>query len=338
MKQRIAIVTTSYPTSLGDASGHFVRTEARALAADGHDVTVLCPGVASAHPADEFGDGILVWRCGAEGAFGWPGALAKLRHRPMRLLELPEFVMRSRSALLAGHFDRVIAHWLLGSGWPIALAGNAATEVVVHGSDARLLNRLGPLRPHILDSLRRRGCSLRLVAEHLRPLLRTPHNGAWVDAAVVRPLPLTLPDLPARVRLRHERGLGDATFLAVVVGRLVPSKRVDVALSRAPFPAGAHVVVIGSGPLQSRLADAFPDVHFTGQLDRTATLGWVKAADVVVSASLEEGAPTALREARLLNVPVWTAEYGSAAEWAARDPGVQVLATLNDGSAIAPKL
>lgn len=326
MKQRIAIVTTSYPASLDDASGHFVRAEAQTLAADGHDVTVLCPGVASDHAVDEFGDGVLVWRCGAKDAFGWPGALSKLRQQPWRLFALPAFVRRCRSALRAGKFDRVIAHWLLGSGWPIALARNAATEVVVHGSDARLLTQLGPLRPFILDAVRRRGCSLRLVAEHLRPLLRTAHNGAWVDAATVRPLPLSMPDLPGRVELRRERGLADETFVAVVVGRLVPSKRVEVALTRAPFPDGAHVVVIGSGPLQSQLTAAFPDVHFTGQLRRHATLGWMKAADVVVSASLEEGAPTALREARLLNVPVWTAEYGSAAQWAATDDGVTVIA------------
>lgn len=332
MKQRIAIVTTSYPTSLGDASGHFVRAEAQALTADGHDVTVLCPGDASTHAEDEFGDGVLVWRCGAADAFGWPGALTKLRERPRLAWQLPAFMLRCQSALRGGNFDRVIAHWLLGSGWPIALAGNAATEVVVHGSDARLLTELGPLRLYILGSLRRRGCSLRLVAEHLRPLLRTAHNGAWVDAATVQPSPLLIPHLPDRATLRRERGLDHETFVAVVVGRLVSSKRVDVAIDRSPFPDGAHVVVIGSGPLQSRLMTAFPTVHFTGQVDRTETLGWMKAADVVVSASLEEGAPTALREARLLNVPVWTAEYGSAAAWAARDSGVRVVASLTSES------
>jgi glycosyltransferase involved in cell wall biosynthesis len=324
MKQRIAVVTTSYPSTDDDVSGHFVRSEVTRLANAGHHVTVLCPG-----EPDRYDDGthpnIVTRRLGAARLFGWPGALHKFKRRPWVLIQLPPFVRRCRTALHDGAFDRVIAHWLLGSGWPVALAGSAPTEVVVHGSDARLLANFAPLRRYVLGALRDRGCTLRLVGSHLAPLLRTGHNDEWIDAAVVSPLPVSLPPLPSREQLRTERGLRPETFVAVLVGRLISSKRTAVALRHAPLPSGALRVVIGSGPLQASLAAEFPDVHFTGQLPRGATLGWVKAADVVVSASLNEGAPTSLREARLLNVPVWTAEYGSAALWAARDPGVSVL-------------
>lgn len=346
MSQRIAVVTTSYPSPDDDVSGHFVRSEVMALAAAGHLVTVLCPGFDASVDAPGFdapgfdapgeaplsdlppNDGVTVIRLGAAGLFGWPGALEKARRNPLRLLSLPGFVRRARALLRRGHFDRVIAHWLLGSGWPIALAAKSDVEIVVHGSDARLLARLGPARAPILRALEAHGCRLRLVAEHLRPLLETPTNHAWLSAARVEPLPVTIPELPNRETLRRELGVASDAFLAVIVGRLVPSKRVEVALRCAPLPSGARRVVVGSGPLVASLRAGFPDVYFTGQLPRAAALRWLKAADVAVSASLDEGAPTALREARRLGTPVWTAEFGSAAAWAAVDPGVCVLPEL----------
>lgn len=328
MRARIAVVTTSYPSSLDDPSGHFVRSEVLALADAGHHVTVLCPGAPTG--ADPQFPGVETLRLGAERVFGWPGAVTNLSRRPWAAAQLPAFFYRCRSALRHGAFDRVVAHWLLGSGWPIALAGNAPTEVVVHGTDARLLARLSlPLRALILDALRARGVTLRLVAPHLKEYLRTKDNGSWLDAAQVVPSPLSIPPLPSREQLRAERGVSAQTPLALVVGRLVPSKRVEVALRRAPLPRGAQLVVIGSGPLGAALTREFPHVHFTGQLDRVQTLGWIKAADWVVSASLEEGAPSALREARLLGVPVMTAEFGSARQWADSDPGVSVVNELS---------
>ncbi len=329
MSERIAVVTTSYPSPGDDVSGHFVRSEVDELAAAGHSVTVFCPGNGVVPGDDETAaPGVRVERLGAAGVFGWPGALSKLRRDPLAALELPRFVGRARARLRSGNFDRVIAHWLVGSGWPIALASRAPLEVVVHGSDARLLARLGPLRGHVLSTLERRGCKLRLVAPHLAPLLQTGTNSEWLRQARVAPLPISLPLLPQREVVRRELGLAPGAFLAVLVGRLIPSKRLDVALRNAPFPDGAQVVVIGSGPLLTPLKRNFPNVHFTGQLPREEALRWLKAADVALSASVEEGAPTALREARALGTPVWTAEFGSAAAWAASDPQVTVLPSL----------
>jgi glycosyltransferase involved in cell wall biosynthesis len=327
MSERIAVVTTSYPQPGDDVSGHFVRSEVMALVSAGHFVTVFCPGSQATTALDtaESLPSLTVLRLGAEQLFGWPGAIAKARANPLRLLSLPGFVRRARAQLRGGNFDRVIAHWLIGSGWPIALAARAPVEVVVHGSDARLLTRLGPAREHILRALEQSGCSLRLVAPHLKPLLATASNQAWLGSARVEPSPISMPALDRRETLRRELGVAQDAFLAVVVGRLVPSKRVELALRRAPFPLGAKVVVVGSGPLLADLGRAFPNVHFTGQLSRERALAWLRAADVVVSASREEGAPTALREARQLGTTVWTAEFGSASAWAKSDPGIVVL-------------
>lgn len=331
MSERIAVVTTSYPGDADDASGHFVRSEVMDLVGAGHRVTVICPGRPLTRDANcpLSPSNLTVQRLGADRLFGWPGALNKAKAQPWVLLQLPGFVARARRVLRQGQFDRVIAHWLLGSGWPISLACDAPTEVVVHGSDARLLAKLAaPLRRHVLSSLQTHGVTLRLVAPHLEPLLRTPTNREWLRTAQVAPLRLTLPALGDATALRKDLGLPSTSFVAVVVGRLVTSKRIAVALRKAPVPPGSKLVVVGSGPLEGELRAEFPHVHFTGQIGRNEALRWVAAADVLVSASREEGAPTALREARLLGTAVWTAEFGSASRWASEDPGVKVLPEL----------
>ena len=109
---RIGVVTTSYPEFPGDPSGHFVRTEALALAQAGHDVVVFAP---RREAGFEPGSPSLV-AIASGSAFGWPGALARLREQPLRALGVGAFV---RGALRAvrdrGPFDRVIAHFLLPS-------------------------------------------------------------------------------------------------------------------------------------------------------------------------------------------------------------------------------
>src|SRR5579883_2954492 len=42
-RMRIVVVTTSWPRDEGDASGHFVRAEARELERAGHAVVVVAP-------------------------------------------------------------------------------------------------------------------------------------------------------------------------------------------------------------------------------------------------------------------------------------------------------
>jgi glycosyltransferase involved in cell wall biosynthesis len=54
-------------------------------------------------------------------------------------------------------------------------------------------------------------------------------------------------------------------------------------------------------------------------------LAWISCADYLVSASRLEGAPTAVREARALGVPVVAAPSGDLMEWARTDAGIEIL-------------
>ena len=110
---RIVVVTTSYPAGPGDASGHFVRSHARALAgAHGADVVVVAPGCAMGPEVEASGAGqVRVVRTGGAALFAWPGAMARARERPVRLMAAPAALARAAWVVRReGPFDRAVAH------------------------------------------------------------------------------------------------------------------------------------------------------------------------------------------------------------------------------------
>ena len=128
---RVVFVTTSYPRHPGDP-------EARLRVASGDDVVVLAPGGGA-----PFSAGPRVVALPGGDAFGWPGALPRLRERPHRALFAGAFVAAAswRLTRLEG-IDEIVAHWIIPSAWPVAACAAPRLEVVAHGSDVRLLERL----------------------------------------------------------------------------------------------------------------------------------------------------------------------------------------------------
>jgi len=322
LNERIAVLTTSYPRAPGDAAGHFVASEVRRLRARGHEVEVFAPGPRQAANWEP-----SVHWLGDRGAFGWPGALPRLRENPLRALGASEFALRARQALRAsGPFARLQAHFLVPSGWPIALLGlenqaRTELELVGHGSDVRLFCRLPkPLRKHITSAWLARGARLRLTSEELAHLVVGQHPELRAVVSV-EASPIDVDGTPDRRTARERLGFSENATVAVVVARLIPEKRVDVAL-RALSAFAVSVLVVGDGPQLEALRACFPKVRFAGRLPRDEALCCIAAADVLVSASREEGAPTVVREARLLGVPVVALGAGDLEKWARHDPGI----------------
>jgi len=268
----------------------------------------------------------VLWLASGD-AFGWPGALVRLRRRPWRALGALRYLFGARRALHRERYDEVIAHWLVPTGWPLLSGYPGTARVVVHGSDARLLLALPPrLRGHILRSLLDAGVRFRCVSNELRIALAKV-DSRMEGAACVQPSSISVPEI-ARSVARRELDVDDNEFLAVVVGRLVSSKRVAEALTQAPVPANCRWMVIGDGPQLAELRSRFPAARFLGQQPRPETLRWIAAANVLVHASSREGAPTVIREARALGTEVWCANVGDVADWALTDPGIHVLPQL----------
>ncbi|MGC4092233.1 MAG: glycosyltransferase family 4 protein [Polyangiaceae bacterium] len=351
---RIAVVSTSYPAHADDAAGHFVAAEVSELVRAGHHVTVFAPSALPGTPTDvstltargesvpptgpQSDENPRVVRLRDGGACGFPGLSARLRARPTRALGLARFLFSLRRELARrGPFEQVIVHWLLPSTLPLLAVtlGPATLEVVVHGSDARLLAALPrPLARSFLKQLLKRPLTLRCVSHELAELLRQVGGAELAPRLAgctrVGPPALDVSQAPARslARARAEQALGvdGNTSLALIVARLVPDKRVDVALSAAALVPKLRVVVVGDGPLREELAARFPNAHFLGHLPRSEALGWIAAADVLLSASRKEGAPTVVREARALGVPVAACQSGDLTLWARDDPGLFVVA------------
>jgi teichuronic acid biosynthesis glycosyltransferase TuaC len=343
---KVLLVTTSYPTSNEDPSGHFVRAEARLLARAGHEVHVVAPLAASevSLERDPAVPSLFVHRVGGSALFGWPGAVANIRTNPLRIVHaLPFAVVARREITLVGHVDRVIGHWIVPAGMPLLWDHPAALELVAHGADVRLLCALPqPIRATIVTTLLGRGARFRFVASSsLETLARTlpAHVEArLIGASYVEPAAIDLPDVAAmanEVRATHH---AEAGGFVVAVGRLIELKRFDLAL-RAAAAANVPIVLVGDGPMRAHLEEIARETHaratFTGLLPRTETLAWIAASRALVHPSRAEAAPTVVREARALGVPVIATACGDLAEWARRDSGIVIVDPQRDALARA---
>jgi glycosyltransferase involved in cell wall biosynthesis len=342
---RLAILTTSYPQNSRDPSGHFVEAEAAFLARQGHDVHVVAPGfpvpsrarVPGSVPITHSEGRTTVWRVGARRLFGLPGALPRLKQNPLRALELVWFIPRVRRRLAAlAPIDRVIAHFLVPCGYPLALGVGKELDLVLHGSDVRLVLAMpSQIRRHIVRALLGAGASFRFVSEDL--CSRFLASLAVCEREAVRKrcrveLPrVAVPPLAAKEPMMfgstsHSRPQG-ARERWVVCGRLIAGKRVDRAI-RVAAARDVHLTVIGDGPLGEELRELAASlggaVDFVGQIPRDQALARIASADRLVHLSEAEGCPTVVREARALGVPVLASAVGDLAKWADADPGIEI--------------
>ncbi|WP_437319250.1 glycosyltransferase [Sorangium sp. So ce385] len=345
---RAVVLTTSYPISDEDPSGHFVRSSAQALARGGAEVHVIAAGGSVLDPPSRDGD-LVVHRAGGGALFAWPGAVARAREAPLRLLSAGPFAAAALQRLRRlGQVDRAVAHWIVPCAWPLLLAlPRAPLEVHAHGADVRLL--LGApraARAAVMGALLRRDARFVFAARALRDALAAalaPEQArALASASRVAPPAIDLPSVAERAAaLRSELVQRPGDRLAVVACRLIPTKRVELAIEAARAAgAGLRLVIVGDGPERApleRLARASASraaassrgadgaaVRFTGTLPRSEALAWIGAADVLLHPSSHEAAPTVIREARALGVPVIACDAGDVVAWARADDGILV--------------
>ncbi|MEJ7729713.1 MAG: glycosyltransferase [Polyangiaceae bacterium] len=338
---RVAVLTTSYPSYPGDPAGHFVASAARALAQAGAEVHVVAPGgslYAAPHRAREAGPGLWLHEAGGGELFGWPGAMARLRQAPWRLVGAVAFAHGVHRRLAEiGPVDRTVAHWMVPCGWPLALRATGELHVVAHGADVRLLCAMpAAARAGVVRALLARASHVSFASERSREALLAALP-TTLAAALGRGSTVELPALDVDVERARERGrtlraslrLTPGARLGVVSARLVAGKRVEVAVDAALTQRRLHLVVLGDGPeraaLERRAAAAAGRVRFLGTVDRDEALGWTAAADVLIHPSRHEAAPCVVREARLLDVPVVACAAGDVERWAASDRGLRVV-------------
>lgn len=289
------VVTSSWPRTGDEIAGTFVRVDALARARTARVVVAAPrgPGIARG------GDGIEVVELPHLGLFGTPGAATR-PHRALGVLPFAHGVARLPRP------DAIVAHWLLPSG-AIARAAfpDVRAELVAHGADVRVLERLPRVVARsVLDALAGEHVTIRAVSVGIADRLRAIAPALRLH---VEPLPVSSELDVARSRgadLRAKHGPG----LHVVASRLVAEKRIERAIAHVAAHGG-RLVLVGDGPRRvDLLREARArgvDVLAPGAVPHEDSLAWIAAADCVLATLAPgEGAPTVVREARALGVPV----------------------------------
>lgn len=162
-----------------------------------------------------------------------------------------------------------------------------------------------------------------------------------IDRIEVVPLGVELGDFsPGRrdQRLRDGLGIADDAPLLIYVGRLDGEKRaqrVVEAFRLLPRELGAHLVLIGDGPLrESVLQIGDPAIHAPGYVrDRAELARWLASADIYVSGMADETFGVSIVEAQASGLPVVGVAAGAMVDRVTSDSGR--LGPVDDAGAMA---
>jgi glycosyltransferase involved in cell wall biosynthesis len=309
---RLALLTRRYPPLIGGAE-RVLSYLAPAMAAEGAEVTVL-----TARPSD-------LERAPADAA-------SPARPEPPAVEELPTPQGRLTVVRLPGARLRIVGTWLymerlrrwlashpvdvayvsmlkhdayvaLGvsrqRGFPVVLRpeGAGATGDLAWQSWGRFGRRIG------------RRCHTAPAIVSISAAITAELTVAGYDPVRIVALPngVPLPDIPWQ-----PRGGWQAAPRAVFVGRLAPEKGLDQLIAawpdvRARHP-GAHLTLIGEGPERHALAAQIARFGLTGAVEMPGAVvdpaAALRAADLFVLPSHEEGMSIALLEAMALGMPL----------------------------------
>ncbi len=331
-RQRVVVISSTFPQYPGDPRGAFVLAHWEARAAAGDRVWLLAPRTRWTEPG--VGRGVVVRRF-AYAPRAWStltgrfGILENIRHGPWRAAWVAPLLTAARRALARTldevRPDLVVAHMWLPFG---VLAAQAAAargiehEIFGHGTDVDLvLAAPGPVRRRLARAL---GTARRIY-------LPSHEKAARVRAALGHGLPIQVeamvhcvPSPPATVARRSERRV-------LYLGRLIAQKGVDVlleALARMADPPPLDVA--GDGPQRGRLVRLARrrglSVRFHGYVEGETKARLLARAAVVCVPSrprpwgLGEGAPLVVREALAAGAHVVASRVGGIPELCAGDP------------------
>lgn len=250
---------------------------------------------------------------------------------PVSSLDMAE--ARSIAQLLRGIV--ALSRWMRGRHFDVVQSFLPRANVM-----SRVANRLGGRAPHV-------SCERSTDFNRTRAIQRLNRwTAPWTDCVlavsnVVRDVVVRRDGLPAgkvsvlgngldlaavdrvpRADVRRELGLDPDALLLCTVGRLVRDKGHAyllraVAQGIARWP-DTHLVLVGEGPEDAHLRAEVRRhgldgrVHFLGFREPVAAV--LKASDVFVLPSLEEGSPVTVLEAMACALPVIASDVGGVSE------------------------
>jgi len=306
-RERILILTTSFPRFSGDPAGAFVKDTALQLATRGFRIQIVCPD--GRNPSGYAPENVLVDRFIYflprrlhRVAFGG-GVRFNILHDPLALIQLPFFLMSFlwRSAVHSKKNSLIHANWLIPSGVVgLIIKGITGRRLIVtaRGSDVNIAfsNRFAFL---LAFPVARKADAVVCVSRDLKKKVLS-----WgVPPDKVESFPDGVEDLPAGER----RNITAICF----IGRLVPEKRVQdliEAIGLVPLE-GLEVTIAGEGPMMKQLIKAAKDVgnakiKFLGTVPRGRVPKMVCSHAMLVLPSSSEGLPDAILTGMATATPV----------------------------------
>ena len=313
---RILTVTSSYPKYRGDTTAPFIASITKALAARGHELTVVLPARADLDPEPVPGVRFCPFRYAPTerlNVFGYAEALkADVALKHQTYLAAPFALVAGARRLLAeskrAAYDVLHAHWVVPNGamaWPASRARDLPLVVSLHGSDVFLSEKKGPFRSAAKLAFQRASaataCSDDLATRALALGARAKPDVIpyGVDADAFRAEPST-----GEAR-RKELGIDADTTVVFAVGRLVRKKGFEYLVDASKRLNGKFAVVIaGKGDLARELeARAESAVTLVGNVERAELPSYFAMADIVCVPSVVDdagnvdGLPNVLLEA-----------------------------------------
>jgi glycosyltransferase involved in cell wall biosynthesis len=292
---RVVFLTHNFPRHPGDVSGAFLGGLASALVRRGIEVRVVAPSDGG-RGGEEVVEGVAVRRVRYASAGGeriaYRGTMQAALRGPRGLTALAGLwrAMRAeaRREMDAGA-DLVHAHW-----WaPAGLASPPGAPLLRKSRVARSLARPVFERARVVTA----------VSRELAGWVQAG-AGRFIPPAHIHPMPVDTSSYP------WSTGGGGA----VVVARLTPQKRVDLAVETIGFLASCGhdlpLTIVGDGPERGALERQVkrlgiaPFVTFAGSVAPAEVAGFLRDADVMLFPAQAEGFGLAAAEALMAGVPV----------------------------------
>ncbi|MEV4811815.1 glycosyltransferase family 4 protein [Micromonospora avicenniae] len=327
-RQRVLMLSWEYPPVLVGGLGRHVHALSVALAAAGHDVTVVTRHTDGA-PLEEYADGVRVIRA-PEDPVTFPLATNSLLAWTMAFNHtLTRAALRATEA---GDYDVIHAHDWLVAHTAVTLAEHLDLPLVttIHATEAgrhqgwlpEEMNRTIHGVEHWLSN-----SSTRVIAcsGYMRDQVTTLFE---VSTGQIDVVPNGVDDRAWRARPRavasaRARFAADGPLVGYA-GRLVYEKGVQHLVHAVPYLRARHpglrVVIAGDGPYRNELEEEArklalgSTVRFTGFLDTTQLPAMLGATDATVVPSLYEPFGMVALEAAAAGAPLAVAATGGLAE------------------------
>jgi glycosyltransferase involved in cell wall biosynthesis len=310
---RVVLVTETYPPDVNGVA-MTLRHLVHGLAGRGHDLAVVCPGAEPGHLAENEAGATVVQVHRVEGIpipcypdlrFGLPAGRRLGRAWGERR---PDVVHVATEGPLGRSAGRAAER--LGIPVTTSFHTNFHTYARLYGYGLLRRVTLGWLR-----KAHRRAAVTFVPSETVREALAEAHFqnlvvlGRGVDTDLFGPHRRS-------AELRRSWGVADGEPVAIYVGRLAAEKNLALTLDayaamRARLPE-LRLVLVGDGPLRSRLERDHPEAHFAGQRLGEDLAAHYASGDVFLFASETETFGNVVTEALASGLVVLSYDYAAA--------------------------